>query len=80
MQMLRQARIIQMAMMEGVCLLGIVFLLLHQQNGMLSSNSLYWLTAAPVLAFVISVAFLFPTEERLADIYRSKKEQSEMIV
>jgi len=64
------ARIIQLVLLEGPALVGMVICLLGVRNGALTLAPIYWINLVTTVVFYIRLLRIFPNEEKLMAIQR----------
>ena len=69
---IRTASIIRLAMLEGSALLGLVVTLLAVQSGAGNQAPMYFLNALTTLPLFITIVIIFPTADRLEQIFQEK--------
>ncbi|MCH8556312.1 MAG: hypothetical protein LAT84_00760 [Balneolia bacterium] len=67
---LRTAYVVRFALLEGVALLGLVFILLAAVGDQVQENMMIWLNAVPFIWMLIVFATNFPSLERLKSLYK----------
>ncbi len=62
----RTYMLIQIAILEGVALFGLVILFISIQEGLIYTNSYYWLLFTPTIIMIIYIIKNFPTKQKIA--------------
>lgn len=73
---MRTARIVRLALYEGVALLGLVICYLAMTMNVLVAHPLYWVNAATAVIMIAYVISTFPNAERLTTIFHEKLRQA----
>lgn len=73
---IRTARIVRLALYEGVALLGLVICYLAVTMNVIAAHPVYWVNAATAAIMVGFVVSTFPNAERLTTIFHEKLRQA----
>ncbi len=67
--LLQTALLLRMGLLEGAAILGLAVCMIGWSNGVLPTEEVYWLNSGSVLLLFLTGVMLFPTKERVLQLF-----------